>query len=133
MNHRALWRVLVYVGKESWHVLIRTKPRRWHRNILRVREKRELSRAGGRCLVWSTLTLVKGKSCESEDETAGVLLNIQLLFSSPNKILSHSRSHNFFCPQEKHSICLKSSQWLNKKKKFVMSKKYYLGIVYYYN
>jgi len=43
------------------------------------------------------------KSCESEVETAGVLLNIQLLFSSPNKILSHSRFHNFFCPQEKHS------------------------------
>ena len=126
MNDWVLWRVLVYVGTESWHFLIRTKPRRRHRNSRWVREKREISRAGGS--VWFGRRLswwVWGRN-------RGCSLNIHLFFSSPNKILSYSRSHNFFCSPRKTFKLLKSNDSI-KKKKVVMSKKYFLGIVYYYN
>ena len=110
MNDWVLWRVLVYVGTESWHFLIRTKPRRRHRNSRWVREKREISRAGGS--VWFGRRLswwVWGRN-------RGCSLNIHLFFSSPNKILSYSRSHNFFCSPRKTFKLLKSNDSIKKKK-----------------
>ena len=112
MNDRAPWRVLVYVGKESWHVLIRKKQRRWHRNSLWVIEKRELSRAGG---VWFGRRL---RWCKSS--RAKVRSKPRVFYSFLRQI-KYSVFHVliiFSAPQDRKVFkLLKSSQWLLKKKK----------------